>query len=71
MYGDNLLVADSGNSRVLIGRAIAQGSSAAGVVSAFWRIWMPVGIVLIVSGLAALGLYVTYSRRLEKDNRDG
>jgi len=56
---------------LLMARAIAQGSAATGVVSAFWRIWMPAGIVLIVSGVAALGLFVTYSRRLEKDNRDG
>ena len=56
---------------LLMARAIAQGSAATGVVSAFWRIWMPAGIVLIVSGVAALGLFVTYSRRLEKDNRGG
>ena len=56
---------------LLIARAIAQGSAAVGVVSAFWRIWMPAGIVLIVSAVAALALYVTYSRRLEKDNRGG
>jgi hypothetical protein len=32
---------------------------------------MPAGVVLIVSGVAALGLYATYARRLEKDNRGG
>jgi len=56
---------------LLIARAIAQGSAAVGVVSAFWRIWMPAGVVLIVSGVAAIGLYATYARRLEKDNRGG
>ena len=56
---------------LLIARAIAQGSAAVGVVSAFWHIWMPAGIVLIVSAGAALGLYATYRRRLEKDNRAG
>ena len=56
---------------LLIARAIAQGSAAVGVVSAFWHIWMPAGIVLIVSAGAALGLYATYRRRLEKDNRGG
>ena len=55
---------------LLIARAIAQGGAAVGVVSAFWHIWMPAGIVLIVSGVAALGLFVTYWRRLEEDNRD-
>ena len=53
---------------LLIARGVAQGSAAAGVVSAFWRVWMPAGIVLIVSGVAALGLYVTYLRRLEKED---
>ena len=56
---------------LLTARAIAQGGAAVGVVGAFWRIWMPAGIVLIVSGVAALGLYVTYARRLDKDNRGG
>jgi len=56
---------------LLIARAIAQGSAAVGVVSAFWHTWMPAGIVLIVSSVAALGLYATYRRRLEKDNRAG
>ena len=54
---------------LLAARAIAQGSAVVGVVSAFWRIWMPAGIVLIVSSVAAVGLYVTYARRLDKDNR--
>jgi hypothetical protein len=54
---------------LLAARAIAQGSAAVGVVTAFWHIWMPAGIVLIVSGSVALGLYATYSRRLARDNR--
>jgi hypothetical protein len=55
---------------LLMARAMAQGSAATGVVTAFWHIWMVAGIVLIVSALAALGLYATYSHRLERDNRE-
>ena len=53
---------------LIVARAIAQACSLAGLVAAFWHIWMLAGIVLVVSGLAALGLYATHSRRLERDN---
>lgn len=53
---------------LLTARAIAQASAATGLVSAFWHIWMPAGIVVVVSAIAALGLYALYSHRLEKDN---
>jgi hypothetical protein len=52
----------------LVARAFAQGSAVVGVVAAFWHIWLPAAIVLIVSGLFALGLYATYSRRIMRDN---
>jgi len=56
---------------LLIARGIAQGGAAVGIVSAFWHVWMPAGVVLIVSGVAAVGLYAAYARRLENDNRGG
>jgi len=56
---------------LLIARGIAQASAAVGVASAFWHLWMPAGVVLIVSGVAAVALYAAYARRLENDNRGG
>ena len=53
---------------LLIARAIAQASAATGLIAAFWHIWMPAGIVVVASALAAFGLYALYSHRLEKDN---
>src|SRR6516162_10296282 len=56
---------------LLIARGIAQGSAAVGIASAFWHLWMLAGVVLIVSGVAAVALYAAYARRLENDNRGG
>ena len=53
---------------LLIARAVAQASAATGLIAAFWHIWMPAGIVVVASALAAVGLYALYARRLEKDN---
>ncbi|HEX2646750.1 MAG TPA: hypothetical protein VHO95_05955 [Candidatus Dormibacteraeota bacterium] len=54
---------------LLVARGLAQGGAAVGIVSAFWHIWMPAGIVLVASAVVALGLYAGYARQLEKDNR--
>jgi hypothetical protein len=32
---------------------------------------MPAGVVLIISSVAAVGLYAAYARRLENDNPGG
>jgi hypothetical protein len=52
----------------LIARATAQAGAATGLVAAFWHIWMPAGIVVVASALAAVGLYALYLHRLDKDN---
>jgi hypothetical protein len=55
---------------LLLTRALAQAGAAVGLVAAFWHIWVPAGIVLVGSAIAALALYAVYLRRLEQDNRE-
>ncbi len=47
---------------------IGEGSAAVGVVAAFWHVSWVAGVLVVVSGLAGLGIYFAYARQLQKEN---
>ena len=55
---------------VVVISTIAQGAAVVGVVAAFWHIWIPAGVVVMLSAVLALAFYAAYSRRLDDDNRE-
>ncbi len=48
--------------------ALGEGGAALGVVAAFWHVSWVAGALILVSGLLGLGVYLAYTRQLEKDN---
>ncbi len=47
---------------------LGEGSAAVGVVAAFWHVSWVAGLFIMVSSLVGLGIYLAYSRQLQKDN---
>jgi hypothetical protein len=47
---------------------IGENGAAVGVVAAFWHVSWVAGLLVLVSGLFGLGVYLVYSRQLEKEN---
>jgi hypothetical protein len=52
---------------LVIAKTVGQVSAFVGVVAAFWHVLWIAGVVVLVSGIAGLGLYATYYKRLERD----
>ncbi len=47
---------------------VGEGGAAVGVVAAFWHVSWVAGVLIVVSGLAGLGIYFAYSKQLQADN---
>jgi hypothetical protein len=48
--------------------SVGHGAALIGLGAAFWHIWSPAAIVLIVSGVAGIALYQVSVHRLLRDN---
>ncbi len=47
---------------------LGEGGAALGVVAAFWHLSWIAGVLILVSGLFGVGVYLAYTRQLQKDN---
>ncbi len=47
---------------------LGEGGAAVGVVAALWHLSWVAGVLVVVSGLLAVGVYFAYTRQLQKDN---
>ncbi len=47
---------------------LGEGGAVLGVIAAFWHLSWIAGVLVIVSGLFAVGVYFAYTRQLQKDN---
>ncbi len=47
---------------------LGEGGAVLGVVAAFWHLSWVAGVLILISGLFAVGVYFTYTRQLQKDN---
>jgi hypothetical protein len=50
-----------------VAKAVGLASASVGLVAAFWHVLWIAGVVVLVSGIAGFALYITYYRRLERN----
>ena len=53
---------------MVLAQTVAQGAAVLGFGAAVWHVWWPAAVALVVSGIAGLGLFQAYYRRIERDN---